>query len=174
MQNTELILTVLVAVIAGAALVQLIILFVLFLAARKGMKLAAEYAVDMRDKIIPVIENSKALMQTSRQLIAKLEPKLEAAATNVAELAHTANVESKKMSQSAEEIADRLRRQAARVDGMTTEALDGIDRVGHVLNQVVTVPVRQVSGVMAAARAIIETLRAPTPARDGQRVRPRG
>jgi uncharacterized protein YoxC len=171
MQNTEMILTILVAVIAVAALTQLIILFVLFLAARKGMKMAAEYAVDLRDKVVPMIEHSKELLQTSRQLITKLEPRLEAAATDVAELAHTANLESKKMSQSAEEIAERLRRQAARVDGMTTEALDRIDRAGQILDQVVTVPVRQVSGVMAAARAIIETLRSPAPPRNGQQPR---
>lgn len=171
MQNTELILTILVAVIAIAALIQLIILFVLFLAARKGMKLAGEYAADLRDKVVPLIEHSKVMLQTTRQLITKLEPKLEAAATDVAELAHTANVESKKMSQSAEEIAERLRRQAARVDEMTTEALDRVDRAGHILDQVVTVPVRQVSGVMAAARAIIETLRAPAPPRNGQQPR---
>ena len=172
MQNTETILIALVAVIAVAALIQLIILLVLFLAARKGMKLAGEYAVDMRDKVVPMIEHAKVLLQTSRQLIVKLEPKLEAATTDIAELAHTANAESKKMSQSADEIAERVRKQAARVDEMTTEALDRIDRAGHILDQVVTVPVRQVSGVVAAARAIIETLRSPAP-RDGHRSRPR-
>jgi uncharacterized protein YoxC len=171
MQNSEMILTISVAVIAAAALIQLMILFVLFLAARKGMKMAGEYAADFRDKVVPMIEQSRELLQTSRQLITKLEPKLDAAATDIAELAHTANVESKKISQSAEEIAERLRRQAARMDEMTTEALDRVDRAGHILDQVVTVPVRQVSGVMAAARAIIETLRAPAPPRNGQQPR---
>jgi uncharacterized protein YoxC len=171
MQNTEMILTILVAVIAGAALIGLIILIAIFMAARKGMKMAGEYAVDLREKVVPLLEHSRELLQTSRQLITKLEPKLEAAATDVAELAHTANVESKKLSQSVEEIAERLRRQAARVDGMTTDALDRVDRAGHILDQVVTVPVRQVSGVMAAARAIIETLRAPAPPRNGQQPR---
>lgn len=174
MQNIELILTILVAVIAVAGLVQLIILFVLFLAMKKAVTLGGEYASDMRDKVVPLIEHSKALIQTSRQLIVKLEPRLEAAATDLAELAHTANAEAKKVQESADEIAERVRRQAARVDGMTTEALNGLDRMGQVLNQVVTVPVRQVSGVMAAARAIIEALRTPAPPRDGQGARPRG
>jgi len=174
MQNIELILTILVAVVAVAGLVQLIILLVLFLAMKKAVALAGEYASDMRDKVVPLIEHSKALIQSSRQLIVKLEPRLEAAATDLAELAHTANAEARKVQESTDEIAERVRRQAARVDGMTTEALNGLDRMGQVLNQVVTVPVRQVSGVMAAARAIIETLRAPAPPRDGQGARPRG
>jgi hypothetical protein len=37
----------------------------------------------------------------------------------------------------------------------------------------VTIPVRQVSGVVAAARAIFETLRS-APSRNGERTRPRG
>lgn len=173
MQNIELILTILVAVIAVAGLVQLVILFALFLAMKKAIALASEYGTDLRDKVVPVLEHSKAFLQTSKQLITRLEPKLEAAATDVAELAHTANMEAKRLQESTDEITERVRRQAARVDGITTEALNGLDRMGQVLNQVVTVPVRQVSGVMAAARAIIETLRAPAPPRDGQGARPR-
>lgn len=173
MQNAEMILTILVAVIAVAALVQLIILFVLFLAAKKGMKLAGEYAADMRDKVVPMIEHTKALLQTTRQLMTKLEPKLETTVTDISELAHTANTEIKKISQSADEIGERVRKQAARADVITTEVLDRLDRVGHILDQMVTVPVRQVSGVMAAARAIIESLRSPAPPRNGQRTRPR-
>jgi methyl-accepting chemotaxis protein len=167
MQNTETILAILVAVIAVAGLIQLIILFVLFLALRKAMKLGGEYAADMRDKVVPVLEHSKAFLQTSKQLITRLEPKLEAAATDLAELVHTANAEAKKLQESTDEITERVRRQAARVDEVTTEALNGLERVGQILNQVVTVPVRQVSGVVAAARAIFETLRSPTPPRDG-------
>jgi uncharacterized protein YoxC len=174
MQSTEMILTALVAVIAVAGLIQLIILFIMFLAVRKGMKLAGEYAEEMRDKVVPVLEHSKAFLQTSKQLLTKLEPKLESAATDLAELAHTANAEAKKIQESTGDITARVRRQAARVDDLTTEALNGLDRVGDILNQVVTVPVRQVSGVMAAARAIYDTLRAPAPPRDGQRARPRG
>jgi len=174
MQSTETILAALVTVIAVAALIQLVILFMMFLAVRKGMKLAGEYATDMQEKIIPVLEHSKAFLQTSKQLITKLEPKLEAAATDLADLAHTANVESKKIQQSTSEITELVRRQTARVDSLTTEALNGLDRLGQVLNQVVTVPTRQVSGVVAAAKAIYETLRAPAPSRDGQRAGHRG
>lgn len=173
MQNTETILAVLVAVIAIAGLIQLIVLFVMVLALRKGMKLAGEYAEDIREKIVPLLEHSKAFLQTSKQLITKLEPKLESTATDLAELARTANKEAKKVSESTDDITERLRRQVERVDVLTTEALNGLDRVGQILNQVVTVPARQVSGVVAAAKAIYETLRAPSPPRDGQRARHR-
>ena len=173
MPNIETILAILVAVIAVAGLIQLIIVFALSLVIRKSVKQATEYASEIGDKVTPVLENAKVLMQITRQLITKLEPKLESAATDLADLAHTANVEAKKMQESADEISERVRRQAARVDVMTTEALNGLDRVGNILNQTVTVPVRQVSGVVAAAKAILETLRSG-PSRNGERTRPRG
>ena len=173
MQSTETILAVLVAVIAVGGVIQLIILFVMFLSVRKAMVAAGEFATEMRDKVLPVLEHSKAAIQSTKQLITKLEPKLEAAVTDLAELTHAANAETKKLSASTDEITERVRRQAARMDQMTTETLNTLDRLGHLLSQAVTVPVRQVSGVVAAAKAVFETLRSPSP-RDGQRGRPRG
>lgn len=169
MPSLEMSVVILVAVIAVAALVQLIILVVMLMALKKGMKLAGEYAGEMQSKVVPVLEHSKALMQTTKELITRLEPKLEVAATNLAELSQVANAEVKKIQESTDEVAERVRRQAARVDGMTTEALNGIDRAGHLLNQAVSIPARQVAGVVAAAKAVFETLRKPAP-----RGRPRG
>ena len=154
-------LTILVAVIAVAGLIQLFVFIAIFVAIKKGMTEAGEYAKDFRSDIVPVLEHSKKLISVTRELITRLEPKLEAAAADVADLAHIASVEARKMQESADEIAERVRRQAARVDGMATEALDTVDRVGNFVNQAVSVPLRQVSGVVAAGRAIYDTLRTP-------------
>lgn len=161
MPSTEMILTILVAVIAVAGLIQLIVFIAIFVAIKKGMTAAGEYANEFRSDIVPVLEHSKKLISTTRELITRLEPKLEAAATDVAELAHIASAEARKMQESADEIAERVRRQAARVDGMATDALNTVDRVGTFVNQAVSVPLRQVSGVVAAGKAIYDTLRAP-------------
>lgn len=157
------ILTVLVAVIAVAGLFQLIILFVMFLAMRKGMKLAGEYATDMQSHIVPILEHSKSLIKVTRELIVKLEPKLDSTATDVANIAHIANAEAMKMQVSADEITYRIRRQAERVDGLTTEALNTAEYVGQFVNHAVSVPLRQISGVVAAARAIFGTLAKSSP-----------
>jgi len=167
MPSTEMTLTILVAVIAVAGLIQLFVFIAIFVAIKKGMTEAGEYAKDFRSDIVPVLEHSKKLISVTRELITRLEPKLEAAAADVADLAHIASVEARKMQESADEIAERVRRQAARVDGMATDALDTVDRVGNFVNQAVSVPLRQVSGVVAAGRAIYDTLRTP-------RGRPRG
>jgi uncharacterized protein YoxC len=163
MPSTETILTILVTVIAAAGLIQLFVFVAMFVAIKKGMKLAGEYATELRTDITPVLEHSKKLLYSTKELMVRLEPKLEAAATDVADLAHIASTEARKMQESADEVAERVRRQAARVDEMATDALNTVDRVGNFVSQAVTVPLRQVSGVVAAGKAIFETLRSPAP-----------
>ena len=114
MPSTEMTLTILVAVIAVAGLIQLFVFIAIFVAIKKGMTEAGEYAKDFRSDIVPVLEHSKKLISVTRELITRLEPKLEAAAADVADLAHIASVEARKMQESADEIAERVRRQAAR------------------------------------------------------------
>jgi uncharacterized protein YoxC len=168
MPSTDMILTILVTVIAVSGLFLLIVLFAMFLALKKGIKVAGDYATDMQSQVVPVLENSTALIKSMRDLIVKLEPKMDSTATDLAKIAHIASAEAKKLQESADEIADRIRRQAERVDGLTTEALNTVEQVGQVVNQAVSMPLRKVAGVVAAAKAVIETL-----AKSSSRARPR-
>lgn len=178
MQSTDTILTILVTVIGVFAFLQLVILFAMFLALRKGMRAASAHALELKanalelkthaleikGKVIPILEHTSELLQTTKGLVARLEPKIEAAAGDVADMTRTASAELKRLGASADEITDRVRRQAARVDGITTNALNGVDRASQFVGQAVSAPVRQFTGIVAAAKAVIDTLRtAPTP-----------
>lgn len=158
MPSTELILIILVAVIAVAGLFLLAVMFAMFMAVKRGIKVASDYASDLQSQVVPALENSTALIKSMRDLIVKLEPKLESAATDFAEITHVASAEAKKLQVSTDEITGRIRRQAARVDGLATEALNTVEQVGQVVNQTVSTPLRKVAGVVAAAKAVIETL----------------
>ena len=163
MQSTEMILTILVSVIATIGLIQLIILFAMFLALKKAGKAAGEHAAELKARINPVLDQSRVLVETTKNLIARIEPKIESVATDLAEITRTASGEAKRLTDSVDEVRERMRRQAERVDGMTTGALNGVDRFGHYVNHAAGIPVRQVSGLMAAAKAVVETLRKPAP-----------
>ncbi|HEY2861441.1 MAG TPA: hypothetical protein VGJ21_23735 [Terracidiphilus sp.] len=127
----------------------------------KALKIAREYGDDVRDKVEPVLRSSYELIEQTRALMAKIEPKLESAAGDLADIARAAREETNRLSSSVDEVTDRLRRQAERMDSMTTNALNGIERVGHFLNEAVSAPARQISGVVAAARAVVSHLRNP-------------
>ena len=56
---------------------------------------------------------------------------------------------------------DRVRKQSDRMDGMISHFLDTVDRAGNYLTDAVSKPVRQISGVLGAVKAIIESLSSP-------------
>jgi hypothetical protein len=64
---------------------------------------------------------------------------------------------------SVAEILDRVRKQTTRLDEMVSGLLDSVDRAGDYVAGVVNGPVRQISGVLAAVKAIVESLRGPIP-----------
>ena len=170
--NTDTILITMVGIAGAAVLLQALVLLGMFIAMIKAIKAAKKEIDEFKTSVMPIIDTSKVLIhtskelvQTSRDLIARLEPKLDAAASDLQEMVQKAREEAARLQESAEEINQRVRHQAARVDDMTTSVLNGVDRAGHFMNEVVSVPVRQVSGVIAAVKAVVDTLRAPLPPR---------
>jgi len=168
--STELLL--ILAGITVAVLLQAGVLLGIFLAMRKALQTAKEEAEEYRGKLMPLIDSSSQLINTgndlflaTQTLINKLKPELEAAVTEMANITRDVHNQVNRLQASVDQIAARARQQADRVDGMTTSFLNGLDRLGVFLNDAVHVPVRQVNGVIAAAKAVIDTLRAPAPPR---------
>jgi hypothetical protein len=64
---------------------------------------------------------------------------------------------------SVSEVLQRVRKQTNRIDEMITGLLNAADRAGDYVAGVVHGPVRQISGVLAAVKAIVESLRTPIP-----------
>lgn len=161
MPTIDYILIAIAAILGVAVLIQIIVLTVAGVAALKTMKAAREFAQETK----PVLHDAGDLLVSAKQLLTKIEPKLDAAAGDLADIFRTAREESERLSASAEEITERIRRQAEHMETLTSTALNGVERAGQVLNQAVNTPVRQISGVFAAARAILNSLRSTRPAR---------
>jgi hypothetical protein len=72
------------------------------------------------------------------------------------------------------DILERTRRQTERLDAMTTEALDHVEQAGRYVADSVVRPMRQFAGILAAAKAIVGSLRGsgkahrPTPYYDDE------
>ncbi len=165
MQVSEITLIALVAVIGAMVLLQVIFMVATAIAVRKGMKVVQEQVNEVSASVGPFLRESREFIHQTKELVNRLEPKIESACEDLAEITRTTRTQVTKMQVSAEEISERVRRQAERVDHMATSTLNGVDRVGHFISDAVSAPVRQVSGIMAAARAVVDTLRSPGPAR---------
>jgi methyl-accepting chemotaxis protein len=173
--NIETLLMIFVGITAVAVLLQACVLLGIFLTVRKAVHRAQDQADDVRAKLIPFLDISKEvmeagkdvahtakdLMKSAQTLITDLEPRLESAATELADMVRDVHLQANRLQASVDEVAGKARRQADRVDQMATSTLNGLDRFGSFVNEAVNLPVRQLSGVIAAARAVVGTMRAP-------------
>src|SRR5579862_684465 len=166
MANTETLLIIFIAITGFAVLLQACVLLGLFLTVRKAVNSANEQANEYRSKLMPIIDNSSHLLNSGTQLIGSVKDLVSATQTLVKDIqapAQAAISEMESMTRdihaqalqlqaSVDEVAQKALRQADRVDNMTTSFLNGLDRFGSFLNEAVHVPIRQVNGVIAAAR----------------------
>jgi hypothetical protein len=177
--NIETLLMIFVGITAVAVLLQACVLLGIFLTVRKAVQRGQDQADDVRAKLIPFLDSSKELMESGKDvvklakdliksadsIIADLEPRLESAATELADMVRDVHLQANRLQASVDEVAGKARRQVDRVDQMATSTLNGLDRFGILVNAAVNLPVRQLSGIIAAARAVVGTMRAPGPPR---------
>jgi methyl-accepting chemotaxis protein len=154
--NHEIIELVLIAVTAAAVLLQAFVLLAMFLALKKSSRSIIEQIEDLKSSITPLVDNARGLLE-------RVGPKLEGTTTDVAEIVRGLKLQAAEAEASLSEVLERVRKQTSRVDEMVTGLLNAVDRAGDYLSDVVNRPVRQISGVLASIRAIVESLRAPIP-----------
>jgi len=176
--NSQTVLVVFVALTGVALLVQAAVMVAVVLAAKKALdKIRVDFE-QLRSSAVP-------FFTATREVIAKVAPKVEPvtedlvkAATNLrtvssdlAEVTARAREISVKVrgqveavDASATEVLAKIRHQSDRVDSMVTNTLDAADRAAEFLHNTVSVPARQLSGILAAIKAITESLRGPSAA----------
>jgi hypothetical protein len=163
-------LIVFVGLTALALLVQAIILVAVTLAGKKAFEsLRAEFE-ELRTSAVPVLNISRQFFERIGPDVGPLTSDVIKTAANLKTVtgdmaALTTNLRTQvaDVQTSANEALERVKVQAARVDLMVTNFLDATDRMNAFLQSAVSVPVRQFAGVLAAVKAIVETLRHAEP-----------
>jgi hypothetical protein len=156
--NTQTILIVFVALTGVAVLLQAFVLLGIFISLRKTAKSVTDATDDLKATIVPFVHSTRELME-------RVSPQVVIIAAGLAELTDAIHKESKGVRVSVSEIMERVSRQTARLDAMLTVGLDKVEQTAGVLETAVAAPVRQVNGIFAAIRAVIDTYRAPAPRR---------
>jgi len=149
-------------VVTGLAIVvQTLILLAIFLAVRKAAGAIREEVEDIRSSVMPTIESARELVTSAQALLNRVSPKIEAAATDLSGITGSLRAQVVVVQGSAMEILDRVRAQSVRLDDMFSCLLDAIDRAGGFVAEMVSAPVRQISGALAAVKAALEALGRP-------------
>jgi len=131
-----------VAATALALLLQTIFLLAILVTVRKSARSLKDEIEDLRSSLMPIIYNT-------RDLLTRVTPQVEATVEDLAQMAKGMRVQTEDLQASAREVLEHLRVQAGRVD-----------RTGGFLTEVVNKPVRQISGLLASVKAVVESLRA--------------
>ncbi|HZP04125.1 MAG TPA: hypothetical protein VFB43_04425 [Terracidiphilus sp.] len=154
--GSQTILLVIAAVVALALLVQAVVLLAIFLGARKAISAAKSELEDLRASVLPFTKDA-------REFFVRVAPKVEQTCSDVAALTHVARTQTTELQSAATEFIGKARSQVSRLDAMITNVMNGADRAGEFMSEVVNKPMRQVSGILASIRAVVDTLRTPEP-----------
>jgi len=147
---------ILVALIALAMVVQAIVLMAAVVAMRKAASSLLEKVEEFRSSVVPLVNKT-------RELVTRVAPKIEGSAEDLAVLTRSLRRQTDDVQAAAEEIVTRARRQAGRIDTMLSNLLDALERAGIFMADTVAKPMRQVSALMASAKAVVESLRNSQP-----------
>ena len=155
-QTTELLLA---AAVAFAMLIQAIVVVAMFFVLRKTIRTVHEEINETRLKAMSFLDKTDPIIENARELVIKARPKIESAISDVAVVAQKLRAESNNVQETTHEIVERVRTQGRRVDSMMTKTLDAVDRTAGVVTDAMGKPMRQISAILATAKAVVESLR---------------
>lgn len=150
--NHDTIELILIAVTTAAVLLQAFVLLAMFIGLRKTSRSMLQQIEELKSTVTPLIDNARGLMD-------RVGPKVERTTADIEEIVRGLKAQAAEAEASASEILERVRVQASRLDEMFSNALNTVDRAADYVTNVVNRPVRQISGVLASIRAMVESLR---------------
>jgi methyl-accepting chemotaxis protein len=152
--NSQNLLLIIAAVGAFALLLQTVLVIAFLVMMRRAVTHVEEEMRQYRSAVMPLI------LQT-RDLVRNLAPKLEDTANDFTFISRRLREQTAEIQAAADEIIDRTRYQANRVDGMITSVFDRVERAGVFVSDTISKPMRQITGVIASVRAAVETFIEP-------------
>lgn len=159
--NNETLLVIFVGLTGFALLVQAIVMLAAFLTMRKTVISLQADVHEIRESAMPIIEKS-------RDTLDRLAPKIESVSNDVSDVVRTLREQTQQFQLVAGDVLDRVHRQTSRVDNMFTGVVDGVEHASNVVVDSVARPARQVSAILAGAKAFLGVL--ATGRRPGHRV----
>jgi len=143
---------------ALALLIQSIVLLAIFVGMGKATKKIQEEIDDIRSTVMPVVKDTRELVDTAREFFVRVSPNVESTVNDAAELTRSLRAQATDAQATVEEALERVRKQAGRIDTIVTGTLDAVDRATVFVTETISKPVRQISGMLAGIKAVVESL----------------
>jgi methyl-accepting chemotaxis protein len=150
--NSQLVMTIFVIVAAVALILQLVTLFLLYLAMRKTTTRLEGIAGRLETQSTPILATAQTILDDA-------QPKISEITSNLAESTAMMRARVAEMAEATTEIVGRARLQAERIDEFVGNTIERIEITSEVLQQSVLSPVRRVQAILQAVAAGLSVLR---------------
>ncbi len=144
-------LTVFIALTAFAILLQAGILVAMYVTMRKSSRRMEALATEVRNKVLPTIEQAQSILTEVR-------PRIEVIAQNVEHTTTQLRSQVERVEAAVSDAVDRGRLQVIRADELLTRTLDRVEHTSEMVQKTVVSPVRQISGIMQGITVGLEFL----------------
>lgn len=151
-ETDRLVLMIFTAVSSLGVLLQAFILLGIFLAVKKAAARLTEVTDEAKGNLLPILV-------TSRSLLDEVSPKIKVITNNLVETTNKLREQAIHVNATVDDIVDKSRVQAARVDEMVAGTLDTIEHATEAIQHSISAPIRQISGVLNGLRAGFEVLK---------------
>ncbi|GAC1659722.1 MAG: hypothetical protein NVS9B15_22900 [Acidobacteriaceae bacterium] len=141
-------LTIFIALVAIAILIQAGVLLAMFLAVKRLQRVAE----DLQQRALPLVEQG-------RELVADLAPKVRQISSDVLSISVLAREQAEQVAQTAQMLNQRARVHIERADSLLHETIGKVERTTDAVQTKVMSPVRKVNGLFAGIAAVIDHLR---------------
>jgi len=157
-------LTLFIAVTAAAVVLQMLILFAMFLVMR-GLRGRMEQLADkvedttstVQTRVLPLLDSATSMQQQVKEFLDTSRPRIETLVENLSAMSTTARGSVERVDATVNDAVDRVRLQVIRGDEMLTRTMDRIEETSEKVQHTVMSPVRQVSGIVQAISAGVGT-----------------
>src|SRR4051812_9410507 len=142
----EILLTVFVGATCVAVILQMGILFALYMTTRKTAERVEALAKRVEEQALPTIEMARGLLTENT-------PKINAIISDLSATSATVKAQAERISSAMNDVVDRTRLQTIRADEMVTRTLDRLEETAETMQTVVLSPMRRMSGVLTGVMA---------------------
>lgn len=137
--------------VVASILVQAVVAISFFALIAKTLNKLTSISESLSLKAGPLVADVHSVVQD-------ITPKIKVISENIVDISDTVREQTKHVNVTVDEVVDKTRAQAVKVDDMVSAVLGSIAHAGTVVQDSVTRPVRQVSGVLRGIRVGLETL----------------
>ena len=145
-----------VAAVALTMLLQTILLLAILVTLRKAARSMREDIEDLRSSVVPVIDNVKRAACPNRPQNRGMRPSTWPPCLTICAGKPPTSKRPPKSHRPGPN-------QTARMDSMLTSVFDAVDRAAGFMSDTVSKPMRQLAGILASAKAVVESLRTDVP-----------